>query len=92
MMRKTARRGRFIAILAALAMVPAVASAQLSVGSDLGTTMREVLIGLEDQGYIVLELELKRDEIEAEVILDNRRYEIEVDTATGKVTDIELED
>ena len=91
---KSRYRKRCVAALVAcgLALTPAAALAQLSVGSDLGTTMRDVLIGLEEQGYTVIELELKRNEIEAEVILDNRRYEIEVDTSTGKVTEIELED
>ncbi len=75
-----------------LTLSPALALAQVSEGSVLGTSMLEVLTGLEQQGYRVVELELKRDHIEAEAILDNQRYEIEVDLQTGRVRDIDLED
>lgn len=78
-------------LVGCLTLAPAVSLAQVSVGSVLGTTLLDVLTGLEGEGYTVVELELNRDHIEAKAILDNRKYEIEVDLQTGKVREIELD-
>lgn len=78
-------------LVGCMTLAPAVSLAKVSVGSVLGTTLLDVLTGLEGEGYTVVELEMKRDHIEAEAILDNRKYEIEVDLQTGKVREIDLD-
>ena len=62
------------------------------VGAVLGTTEADVRSALEAKGFTVAEVEIEDDEIEAEVKLDGKSYEIEVDAKTGKITETELEE
>lgn len=74
---------------AALLLAPANALAETAVGSTLGTTIGQIATALEADGYTVLEIEVEGDRIEAEVVSGNRKFEIEVDIATGKVVSVE---
>lgn len=80
-----------LTLLAAL-MIPGAAIAAVSEGDMLGTTEADVQAALEAQGYVVTEIELENDEIEAEVTLDGAAFEIEVAVATGMVLEIEADD
>ncbi|WP_299555837.1 PepSY domain-containing protein [uncultured Tateyamaria sp.] len=79
------------AILAAL-IVPGIAIAGADVGQTLGTSEADVRSALTAMGYVVQEIEIEGEEIEAEVTLEGVAYEIEVAIDTGLVTEIELED
>lgn len=78
------------ALIAGFSLAPVLAHAQLSVGGVLGTTVSEVSAALEKQGYSISEIEMEDGRIEAEIMADNRAFEIEVDASTGKI--LELED
>lgn len=74
---------------AALFVAPAHAMSKITVGSTVGTTIGQIATALEADGYTVLEIEVEGDTIEADVILGNREFEIDVDVTTGKVLSIE---
>ena len=78
------------ALVAGFVMVPVLAHAELSVGNMLGKTIAEVSAALETQGYTISEIEMEDGKIEADIMADNKAFEIEVDAATGKI--LELED
>lgn len=61
-------------------------------GAVLGTTEADVRAALEAKGFTVAEIEMEDGEIEADVKLDGKSYEIEVDAKTGKITETELEE
>ncbi len=86
------RFARPAAIAAALAVAPGLALAGLSVGDSMGKTETEIRAALEKQGYTVMEIETEDGMVEAEVALNGKEYEIEVDAKTGAVVEIELED
>lgn len=91
-MMKTAKNysraltGAFVALLL---LSPAVASASVSKGDVLGTSEMEVRAALEKQGYTVTEIEIEGGVIEAEYIAQGTEMEIEVDTTTGQVLDVD---
>ena len=63
-----------------------------AVGSYLGKTEAEGRAALEAKGYMVTEVEVEDDELEFEVKKDGQAYEIEVDPATGNISETEKED
>ena len=77
---------------AALLVVSTQAQAAVTVGDVVGKTEAEVRTQLEAAGYTVNEIEVERDEIEAEVTLDGVALEIEIDPTSGAVTEVEADD
>ena len=77
---------------AALSSLPIAAWADLSAGDPLGKTDAEIRASLESLGYMVEEIEIEDDEIEAEVTMNGEAFELEIDPATGQVAEIEKED
>lgn len=63
-----------------------------AVGSYLGKTEAEVRSALEAKGFVITEVEVEKDELEVEVKKDGKTYEIEVDPASGNISETELED
>ncbi|WP_420411523.1 PepSY domain-containing protein [Roseibium sp.] len=68
------------------------ALAAVTLGDDLGTTEEEVRAALTSQGYTITEIETENGELEAEVVLDGQEMEIVIDTTSGLVLEMELED
>ncbi len=63
-----------------------------AVGTYLGKTEAEGRTALESKGFVVTEVETEDGELEFEVKKDGQAYEIEVDPATGKISETEKED
>lgn len=82
------------AILASmtLALSSTVALATVATGDKLGTSEQEIRAQLVAKGYEVKSIEIESDEIEAEVALNGKAFEIEIDKTTGQVTEVEEED
>lgn len=79
--------------LAAAGVLPATAAAtEVKVGDVLGTSVEDVRAALASRGYTVTEIEREDDEIEAEVKQAGVELEIEIDPATGAITEIEQDD
>lgn len=72
--------------------VPAMALAAVTAGDTMPTTEAEIRAALEEQGYTVQEFEVEDGEIEVEYLADGQLYEMSIASATGIVTEIELED
>ena len=93
---KTTASAKRLAATAALGAVlmslPLAAWADLTAGDTVGKTPAEIRASLESLGYVVKEIEIEDDEIEAEVTMNGEELELEIDPATGKVAEIELED
>ncbi len=68
------------------------AFAAVSLGDTLGANEEEIRASLTEMGYEVLEIEVEGGEIEAEVLINGQEMELVVDTATGAVVEMELED
>lgn len=81
-----------MAIGAVLLSAPLAAWAGLSTGDSVGKTPDEIRTSLESLGYVVEEIEIEDDEIEAEVTMNGEELEIEIDPATGAIIEIEKED
>lgn len=88
----TSRFASLTALSAAVVIVPALALAAISKGDVVGTTEAEVTARLTEQGYTVREIEMEDAEFEAEVVMNGEAFEITIDSETGQVTDIEIED
>ncbi len=57
----------------------------------LGHTLQEVATSLEDKGYTIESTEAEDDELEVEINRDGESLEVEVDLASGTVTEVESE-
>lgn len=68
------------------------ALAAVTLGDNLGTTEEEIRAALTAKGYTVTEFETEGGELEAEVTLDGQEMEIVIDTTSGLVLEMELED
>lgn len=77
------------AFAALLMLSPVVASAAVAKGDTLGTSEMEIRAALERQGYEVTEIEIEDGVIEAEFIAQGTEMEIEVDSTTGQVLDVD---
>lgn len=80
------------AIIAALALPLGVALAAAKEGDHAGKNADEITNYLSKQGYEVQEIEVEDGKLEAEVVLDGKKYEIYVDTATGNIVKIKEDD
>ena len=80
------------AIIAAVALPLGVALAAAQEGDHAGTNADEISEYLSKQGYEVQEIEVEDGKLEAEVVLDGKKYEIYVDTATGNIVKIKEDD
>lgn len=61
--------------------VPSVAFAQ-----DAAPRLSVVIAALEDQGYVITDIEVEHDKIEVEArSADGRRWDIDIDPANGAV-------
>ncbi len=83
---------KLASLTALVAFVPALALAQLSLGDTVGTDMAEITSALEAQGAEVLEIENEDGVIEVEYVLEGTEYEAEIDSASGAVVAVELEE
>ncbi|MEX0318000.1 MAG: PepSY domain-containing protein [Ruegeria sp.] len=81
-----------LTLTSAIIAVPALAFAGFAVGDKLGTDEATIRAKLEEQGYIVQEIEVEGDEIEVEVLKDGVETELELSLADGTVTEIETEE
>lgn len=79
---------KFIVVAAMLVAAPALAS-DLSMGSQLGSTMDAIETSLVDMGYEVRKMEMEDGKIEAYAVKDGKMSEIYVDPSSGEVTDLE---
>ncbi len=77
-----------LAITAALALPAGLALAAASNGDYVGKTMAEITKALEQQGYKISEIEREGRNIEADVVLDGKEYEIVTDRRTGQIVEI----
>lgn len=62
------------------------------VGTELGTTGKEIRSSLISMGYEVRKIELEDGDLEAYALKDGARYEIYVDAITGKIKRMSLDD
>ena len=86
-MTKTLAAGAAAALLA-----PAIAFALPTVGERLGTDLPSVMTALTGAGYDVVELERDGSELEATILVEGEKYEVEISAETGMVLEIELYD
>lgn len=70
----------------------AALAADLMPGTTLGTDAKTIVTTLADQGYDVIEFEREHDRIEVMVSKDGRRWEMKIDTKTGKITRVKTDD
>lgn len=73
------------------AILPASAFA-ITIGQSLGTDEAAIRNALEAEGYTVLDFENDDGELEFEVQFGSERFELEVDSATGLVSELESDD
>lgn len=80
--------------LLALLLVPGAALAQINIGDTLGTNETTIRSAVEAQGYYLRALEVEGDEIEIDVDAKEggTSLEVEISSASGAVTSIEIED
>ncbi len=67
------------------------AFAQFEVGDTLGSSVSEIAGSLEAGGYEIREIDVERNRIEVEVVLEGTSCEIKVDTLSGQVIKVELD-
>ncbi|MES0882822.1 PepSY domain-containing protein [Roseibium sp. SCP14] len=67
----------------------AIALAEIRPGDKIGLSVSEIAKSLENSGYLIREIEVKVDRIEAEVTLEGEKLEIKIDPHSGQVTRIE---
>lgn len=88
------RTGVFLALALCMASPAALAQgssnpAVPAVGDELGTTLVSVLNTLVEAGYDVREIERDGDEIEVDILLNGRWYDIDVSRQTGLIVDVD---
>lgn len=77
-------------ILAGL-LCPTIAFAQINAGDVAGTEEAQILAFLEADGYTIQEVETEGMELEVEALRDGVLFDVEIDLATGQITEIERE-
>ncbi|MCV0428990.1 MAG: PepSY domain-containing protein [Roseibium sp.] len=65
------------------------AFAEIRAGDRIGLSVSDIAKSLENNGYVIREIEVKTDRIEAEVTLEGDKLEIKIDPQTGLVTRVE---
>lgn len=82
-----------LAVAIGVALVaPGAAFALVSAGDTAGTDEASIRAFLEGAGYQVQSFEMEDDEIEVKVLADGMVSEIEIDPATGLISEIEHDD
>ena len=82
-----------LTLAGALSLAAGIAFAgAVTEGSYAGKDGAEVTKSLQDQGYQVRKVESEDGYLEAYAMLEGRRYEIYVDTKSGKVVKIKQDD
>lgn len=84
-----AKTGLLAAVMAIGACSPAFA--QFEVGDTLGHSVSEIAGSLESGGYEIREIDVERNRIEIEAVLEGSKYEIKVDPQSGQVIKVELD-
>lgn len=84
-------RFRVFAILGVLAAAGPAWTAEIAVGTPVGTSVQAVRAAFVDMGLRVGEVEIEGPRIEAEVVLDGRVAWIYVDRATGDIMQIDFD-
>jgi hypothetical protein len=87
---RTLLAGTTLAVALALPLSLAAASADLD-GASVGKTAEEITASLIAQGYEVRKVEPEDGMLEAYALKDGKRYEVYVDTTTGKVAKVKEE-
>lgn len=91
-MRKSALVINCIASAATVALAASFAMAAVSEGDYAGKSKAEITKSLEQLGYEVRKIETEDGYLEAYALLDGARFEIYVDSKTGKIVEIEKDD
>ena len=78
----------YCAATAIVLLFPSAALADLTIGRTVGTTIGQVATTFESDGYTVTEMDLDGNQIEADIIANNRKLEIKVDRATGQILSV----
>ncbi len=78
----------YCAATAIVLLLPSTAVADLTIGRTVGTTIGQVATTFESDGYTVTEMDLDGNQIEADIIANNRKLEIKVDRATGQILSV----
>jgi hypothetical protein len=76
--------------LAAPALTSPAWAADLTTGTVLGTSMKEVKTNLMQMGYDVRKAEMEDGRIEAYAVKGNKMAEIYVDPTTGKISKMKM--
>jgi hypothetical protein len=88
---RTLIAGTTLAAALALPLSLAAASADLD-GASVGKTAEEITASLMAQGYEVKKVKPEDGMLEAYALKDGKRYEVYVNTTTGKVAKVKEED
>jgi len=88
---RTLIAGTALAAALALPVAFATASSELD-GASVGKTAEEITASLTAQGYEVRKIKPEDGMLEAYALKDGKRYELYIDTATGKVAKVKAED
>lgn len=81
---------RKFAFITLIALASPALAADVSMDSNLGTTMDEVKASLTAMGYEVRKAEMEDGKIEVYFVRDGKMGEVYVSTQTGAVTKLEL--
>ena len=81
---------RKFALIALLAFATPVLAEDVTMNSNLGTTMEEVQASLTAMGYEVRKAEMEDGEIEVYFVRDGKMGEVYVDQHTGAVTKLKV--
>jgi len=80
---------RKLALIALIAFASPALAEDVTMGSNLGTTMEEVQASLTGMGYEVRKAEMEDGKIEVYFVRDGKMGEVYVSTETGAVTKLE---
>ncbi|MBU2941431.1 PepSY domain-containing protein [Shimia thalassica] len=80
---------RKLALIAFIAFSSPALAEDVTMGSNLGTTMEEVQASLTGMGYEVRKAEMEDGKIEVYFVRDGKMGEVYVSTETGAVTKLE---
>lgn len=80
---------RKLALIALIAFASPALAGDVTMGSNLGTTMEEVQTSLTAMGYEVRKAEMEDGKIEVYFVRDGKMGEVYVSTESGKVTKLE---
>jgi len=79
-----------LAFIALIAFASPALAEDVTMGSNLGTTMEQVQASLTAMGYEVRKAEMEDGKIEVYFVRDGKMGEVYVSTETGAITKLEL--